>query len=228
MEGLIIFFMIFAGLVCAFAVFTVVHDFYKERTDVSKKQKGLNEKEEKEAQVREIPATAVATVPVAVNEPEEAINDQPENGVWIARAADKTHVDKYADLAAEARARYDEIKAYAMNKQDVVARMGVRAEDFRIGKRMVARLIIRRDIVCCEYLILHRDFNGFIADSKVNVKHAAAVIKIDSDEAVAVAKSSIDLAVREIEEDKRLRLEMQKARRRENRARRNGVDSQVG
>ncbi len=208
MEELIKVFMLFAGAVCVFAVVTVLRDYFKERKEVMEKKQREDEK------------TETATVPIA-----EAVTVQApavdENGVWINRGTEKNHAEKYAALSSEMRARYDLIKAYAMGKEEVVARMGVRAEDFRIGKRMVARLAIRREVVYCEYQIVHREMKECITENKVNVKQAAAVIKVDSDEAVMVAKNSIDLAVREIEEDKKIRYEMQKARRRENRARRN-------
>ncbi len=205
MEGLVQFFMLFAGIVCLFAVVTVLYDFYKEK------------KEKKESRNANLTATP-AEVPSEQATPAEVTN---EEGVWISRSSD-THAEKYAALGDEVRRYYDIIKAYALNREDIVSRVGVRAEDFRIGKRLVVRMAIRRGAVYCEFLLANRDLNNRLTEAKVNVKQAATSVRIDSEDAVIAAKSSIDLVISEIEEDKKLKSEQQKARRRETRARRAG------
>ncbi len=199
MEVFIIIFMVFAAIICTFAVIAVIRDYRHEKRAA--------------AQNTEANEQSASTEP-AVEDGTTTITVASADGVWIPKLGEKTHVEKYAALSDEARARYDEIKAYAMNQKDVANRMGVRFEDFRIGKRSVTRMLIRRDMLHCEFTILQNDLSNYISESKVNVKHAAVTIKIDSVDAVEVAKNSIDIAVREIETERARRLAQQKARRR--------------
>ncbi len=174
------------------------------------------------AQAEPVPVATPVEDMVPTEEPvSEEVSDNTEvNGVWISRNNEKTHMEKYAVLTDEARAQYDEIKAYVLTQKEVQSRMGNRFEDFRIGKKQVVRMIIRREVLHCEFVILHEDLNTYIIENRVNIKHAPTSIKIDSPEAVIAAKNSIDIAIKAIEADRAFRLEQQKKRRREARARR--------
>ncbi len=167
------------------------------------------------------PAVEEPVTEETVEEDVEAVTEASDaNGVWINRNSDKTHMEKYAALTDELRARYDEIKAYALTQEDIVSRLGNRFEDFRIGKKQVVRMVIRREVLYCEYVILHEDLNTYIIENHVNIKRAPTSIKIDSSDAVTVAKNSIDIALKAIYAERAFRQEQQKKRRREARARR--------
>ncbi len=255
MEYIFIAFMLFAAVICLFAVVMVVIEHAKDR----RAQREVMKAEAQPVAAHEAtegvtadgyryvvvvapnaqaaaemvaPAAPVAAEPAPVEAPveepavEEAVEAPAEtegndaNGVWINRNNEKTHLEKYAELSAEMRARYDEIKAYALMQKDVTARLGNRYEDFRNGKKQVVRMVIRREVLHCEFVILHSDLNNYIVENHVSVKHAPTAIKIDSDEAVTAAKNSIDIAMKAIEEEREFRAEQQKKRRREARARR--------
>ncbi len=247
MENIIIAFMLLAGVVCLFAIFMIVIDLVKDRRDRREQRQAnsfgnvLNgipvimqtaatpvaaqtapeapvataaETTEEEPSVVEESSSEEKTEAAPVTEDAEAEN----NGIWINRASDKTHVEKYGELTDEARAHYDEIKAYALAQKDVAAHMANRYEDIRRGKKRVVRMVIRREVLYCEFVILHSELSSYIASNHVSVKHAPTTIKIDSPEAVIAAKNSVDIALRAIDEERAYRHEQQKKRRREARA----------
>ena len=75
-------------------------------------------------------------------------------------------------------------------------------------------MLIKRDVITCEFILPNNDFKYYVNENKINVKQAATVLKIVDDASVKVAKDSIDIAVKAIQEEKELKKEQAKERRR--------------
>ncbi len=143
-----------------------------------------------------------------------AMEIEPANAVSF--AADKTQTidDKYNALPKKEKKFYDEIVNYAKVVEGVKRFKNSRYEEYKVGKSRLVRMLIKRDVITCEFILPNNDFKYYVNENKINVKQAATVLKIVDDSAVQVAKDSIDIAVKAIEQEKELKKEQAKERRR--------------
>lgn len=148
-------------------------------------------------------------------DPEVAATLSGDNAVVFASAKHETLDDKYAALSPEFKRYYDELVVYAASVEKSKRFKNARYEEYKVGSGRLVRLTIKRGVIVCEYLITNPLFRTYAKDNKVSVKQSPTVLKITDAASFQAAKDSIDLAARGIEEDRQLKKEMQKAKRRE-------------
>ena len=216
MGTLISVFMVFACLMCLFAVMVIVREILLDgrasRAKAVKTETVYVEKEpvaetvaeekvvaEVEAPVVEEPVVeevaAAEEIPVA-----EVVED--DDTVRFAPKQSQTLEEKYLALSATERGYYDEIALYAAKKEEAKKYKNARYEEYKIGKTRLVRLLIKRGTVICEFMLQNADFKNYISENKVSVKHSATVMKIEDAEAVQAAKDSVDIVIQAIAEEK--------------------------
>lgn len=129
----------------------------------------------------------------------------------------KTLDEKYLELTEEQKRFYDEIVAYAAAIAGSRQIKNDRYEEYKYGIGRLVRVLIKRDVVICEYLMTNDNFKRYVAGNKVKVKTAPIMLKISDNNSLQVAKDSIDIAKKIIDDEKTYKKEQAKLRRRERR-----------
>lgn len=172
-----------------------------------------------EAQVEETPAVEetavaeeapVAAVEEAVDEVEEEFD---ENSVTFSKSARETLEEKYLALPAEYKSFYDEIVKHATIQEGSKRFKNARYEEFKIGQARIVRVLIKRGIIVCEFIMQNTDFKNYINETNVNVRQAATVIKVVDVEALQAVKDSIDIVVKAIAEEKEYKKQIAREKR---------------
>ena len=130
----------------------------------------------------------------------------------------ETLFGKYSRLTDEQKRFYDEIVAYAAAIPGSRQIKNDRYEEYRYGNARLVRVLIKRDIVVCAYLMTNVNFKRYVAGNKIKVKTAPSVLKISDESALRAAKDSIGIAKKIVDDEKAYKKEQAKLRRR---ARRN-------
>jgi hypothetical protein len=123
--------------------------------------------------------------------------------------------DKYLELASEQKTWYDEIIKYASAVDGSRRFKNARYEEYKVGKNRLVRMLIKRGIIVCEFILPNNDFKNYISENKLKIKAAPTVLKVLSEESVQVAKDSIDIAVKAIEEEKEYKKQQIRERRKQ-------------
>ena len=243
MQGILIAFMAVVMCITVLALVMMVYDMMSERKARAAKKEAAELAEKQVAYAPVAPAQPVAPVeqPVAEPEPEpvkepvqvsvrsdeeeepEVMEIDPElaatlssdNAVVFASSKHETLDDKYSALTPECKRYYDELVVYAASVEKSKRFKNARYEEYKVGSARIVRLTIKRGIIVCEYLITNPLFRNYSKENNVSVKQSPTVLKVTDAATFQAAKDSIDLAVRGIAEDKQLKKEMQKAKRRE-------------
>ena len=219
MDVVLIVFMVLAGIVCVFSVAVVVIDLVQQKRQASGTQE------------EELPAPP--DPPVAEEREEELSASQPEeeqalpgeNAIVFSASERKTLDEQFRELDERLQRYYVEIVQYAMAQEGSKQYKNVRYEEYKIRKTRLVRLQIKRGTVVCEFILLNEDFKNYIQDNKVRIRQAPTVLRVEDEAAVAIAKNSIDIAVRAAEDE----LEYKKQKRREKRRQaRQREDTQEG
>lgn len=130
--------------------------------------------------------------------------------------------DKYAELTDEQKKYYDQIVEYA-NKVDGSRRFkNARYEEHKIGTNRLVRLLIKRGIIVCEFILPNSDFKNYVSENKLKIKSAPTVLKIVDENTVQIAKDSIDIAVKAIEEEREIKRQQTRERRKQARIAKQG------
>lgn len=243
MQGILIAFMAVVMCITVLALVMMVYDMMSERKARAAKKEVAELAAKQVACAPVAPAQPVAPVeqPVAEPEPEpvkepvqvsvrsdeeeepEVMEIDPElaatlssdNAVVFASSKHETLDDKYSALTPEYKRYYDELVVYAASVEKSKRFKNARYEEYKVGSARIVRLTIKRGIIVCEYLITNPLFRNYSKENNVSVKQSPTVLKVTDAATFQAAKDSIDLAVRGIAEDKQLKKEMQKAKRRE-------------
>ena len=198
MKTALIIFMVLAGLVSLFTIVVVICDIVRERKNKDQ-TKGSQLQTEKAVVVQE------EELPIAPTE-----TDGNEI-MFSAGDMQKTLDEKFQELAETQQRYYVEIVQHAMCKPNAKQFKNQRYEEYKIGKTRLVRLQIKRGVVVCEFILLNTDFYNFIRSNKVRVKQSPTILRVENDEAVVIAKNSIDIAEKaalaEIEYKKQMRKE---------------------
>lgn len=233
MGTLISVFMVFACLMCLFAVMVIVREILLDgrasRAKAVKTETVYVEKEPVAETVAEEKVVAEVVEEPVVEEPvveevaaaeeipvAEVVED--DDTVRFAPKQSQTLEEKYLALSATERGYYDEIALYAAKKEEAKKYKNARYEEYKIGKTRLVRLLIKRGTVICEFMLHNADFKNYISENKVSVKHSATVMKIEDAEAVQAAKDSVDIVIQAIAEEKEYKKELARERRRQARA----------
>ena len=168
--------------------------------------------------VEAAPVVAPVVAPAPVVE-EEVVEDEvaATEDANVSFNSEKTVTidDKYLELSTDAKNYYDEIIKYASAKEGSRRFKNARYEEYKIGKNRLVRMLIKRGIVVCEFMLPNNDLKNYIAENKVKIKSAPTVLKVTNAETLQVAKDSIDIAVKAVEEEKEYKRQQARERRKQ-------------
>lgn len=224
MEILFMMFMVVVSIMALFAVAVVLRDIVKEV---------LRERKERDAKYQApapapvqvvVPVTAPAPVVEPVAEPEPVVEPTPiveaedEDGtISFSAGQQKTLEEKYLELSPEARGWYDEIIRHAAIIEGSKRFKNTRYEEYKLGNSRLVRMLIKRGIIHCEFILHNSDFKNYVNENKISVRQAATTMRIDNRETVEAAKNSIDIVVAAIAEEKEYKKQLARERRKSQR-----------
>ena len=128
-------------------------------------------------------------------------------------ATKETLQQKYDGLSDEMKSYYDQIVAAASVVEGNRCFKNDRYEEYKVGKNSIVRLLIKRGIIVCEFVIANSDLRNYMADNKLKVKQAPTTLKVFDDVTLAAAKETMAIAVKAIEEEKQYKKEQARAKR---------------
>ena len=99
-----------------------------------------------------------------------------------------------------------------------------RYEEYKLGNARLVRMLIKRGVVHCEFILHNPDFKNYVNENKISVRQSATTMRIDSKETVAAAKNSIDIVVAAIAEEKEYKKQLARERRKAAKAGVSGED----
>ena len=221
MEILFMMFMVVVSIMALFAVAVVLRDIVKEI---------LHDRRERELK----PASAVVAEPVQapapvvepVVEPEPVVEAEPvaepapeedDGKISFAAGQQKTLEEKYLELSPEARGWYDEIIRHAAIIEGSKRFKNTRYEEYKLGNSRLVRMLIKRGIIHCEFILQNSDFKNYVNENKISVRQSATTMRVDSRETVDAAKNSIDIVVAAIAEEKEYKKQLARERRKSQR-----------
>ena len=155
---------------------------------------------------------AVVEEPVAA-EAEAEDEEDPEGTIKFSAGQRQTLEEKYLELSSEAKGWYDEIIKYATMVEGSKRFKNARYEEYKVGKNRLVRVLIKRGIIHCEFMLPNSDFKNYINENKISVKLAATTLRVESVASVVAVKSSIDIAVSAIAEEKEYKKKQAKEKR---------------
>jgi len=163
-----------------------------------------------------------AEEPVAV-EPES----DPEGTISFATTQQQTLDEKYLALSQAEKGWYDEIIKYASAVEGSKRFKNARYEEYKVGKNRLVRLLIKRGIIQCEFILHNSDFRNYVNENKINVKQSATTMLVETAETVNVVKNSIDIVVASIAEEKEYKKQLAREKRRAARAAANASEAEA-
>ncbi len=134
------------------------------------------------------------------------------------KTRNETLREKYLKLSDEQKRFFDEVSAHAASAEQSRRIENDRYVEYKAGNARLVRLLIKREIVVCEYLMPNDNFKRYLAGNKVKVKTAPIILKITDENSLQTAKDSIDIAKKIIADEKAYKKEQKNLRRRERRS----------
>lgn len=233
MEILFMVFMVVVSIMALFAVTVVFIDIVKEMLSARKGrdsavqpvyqpvQQPVCQPERTVAVSAAIPAaSAVEDAPIATEpcEAEQASNGadgEAEDGtISFSKGQQQTLEEKYIALSSEQKSWYDEIIKYATSVEGSKRVKNLRYEEYKVGNSRLVRMLIKRGIIHCEFVLHNSDFKNYVNENKINVRQSATTMLIESAATVQAAKNSIDIVVAAITEEKEYKKELARQKRR--------------
>lgn len=217
----LIVFMVLAGVVSVFALCVIIADMVKGKgtqtvavaQPVSATQTASREEEQPVFPVA-APAAEESAVADVEEQPSREVVVADENAVVFSAGERQTLDQQYGALEEEYKDYYTQIVNYALTKPNVKKIKNDRYEEYKIGNTRLVRLLIKKGIVVCEFILVNSDFKNFISDNKVRIKHAPTVLRVESEGALEIAKNSIDIAFRAFEEEREYKRQKRNEKRR--------------
>lgn len=199
-------FIVVVLVIALFCVVIVTRDVIIESRD---RRHDVTEVKTEEAPQKVIVKEEVTKEPVVVvNQPVEDDKNVKFDAI------SKTLSEKYRALNATSRKYYDEIVKTAKAVENSKCYKNDSYEEYKLGKSRIVRLKIKRDVVIAELLVPNLTFKEYITDNKVEAKLAPTTIKVVDKDSLDAVKDSIAIAVKVILEEKELKKEQAKEKRR--------------
>ncbi len=155
---------------------------------------------------------------VVAAETTEAPAEDAEGTISFSMGQQQTLEEKYLALPAEQRRWYDEIIKYASAVEGSKRFKNVRYEEYKVGKNRLVRLLIKRGIIHCEFILHNSDFKNYINENRISVRQSATTMLVESAATVEAVKNSIDIVVAAIAEEREYKKKLARERRRAARA----------
>ncbi len=232
MEILFMTFMVVVSIMALFAVMVVLRDVVREVYDARREKYAAEAAKRAELNSANAPAQQAPAcepkvepeaepVPQPVEEPveepaepEAAPAEEDEDGtIKFATGQQQTLDEKYLELSAEQRGWYDEIIKYASAVEGSKRFKTARYEDYKVGKNRLVRMLIKRGVIQCEFILHNSDFKNYVNENKITVKQSATVMYIEEAATVEAAKNSIDIVVAAIAEEKEYKKQLAREKR---------------
>ena len=175
---------------------------------------------EPEPAFEEVVEVPTEEAPVEEAPAEEEVD--PEGMISFAKGQQQTLDEKYLALNQEAKGWYDEIIKYASAVEGSKRFKNARYEEYKVGKNRLVRLLIKRGVINCEFILQNSDFKNYVNENKISVKQAATTMLVESAATVGAVKNSIDIVVAAIAEEKEYKKQQAREKRRAARANKEG------
>lgn len=221
MEILFMVFMVFVSLMCLFSALVVLRDIVKEIAESKRQAKAqpvqvVEKREETPCVLPEPPKPVVEEVKEETALEEVAVTsvEEKEGNISFSANNKQTLDEKYASLSQKDKSRYNEIVEYAKKVEGNRCFKNDRYEEYKVGKNRLVRMLIKRGVIICEFILQNSDFKNYVNENKISVKQSATSLKILDSASVAVAKNSIDIAVNAINEEKEYKKQLAREKRR--------------
>ena len=174
----------------------------------------------------EEPATpvieAVEEAPVIEEEPAEAeapeTEETADGTISFSLGQQQTLDEKYLELPQEQRGWYDEIIKYASAVEGSKRVKNARYEEYKVGKNRLVRMVIKRGVINCEFILHNSDFKNYVNENKIAVKQSSTTMLVETAESVGVVKNTVDIVVAQIAEEKEYKKQLAREKRRAARA----------
>ena len=163
----------------------------------------------------------VVEEPAAEEAPEEEPAAEvlnPDGTISFSKGQQQTLEEKYLALSAEQRSWYDEIIKYATLVEGSKRFKNARYEEYKVGKNRLVRMLIKRGIIHCEFILHNSDFKNYISENKIAVKQSATTMLVEGAATVQAVKNSIDIVVAAIAEEKEYKKKLAREKRKAARA----------
>lgn len=221
MEILFMVFMVFVSVMCLFSALVVLRDIVKEIAESKRQAKAqtvqvVEKCVETPFVLPEPPKPVVEEVKEETALEEVAVTsvEEKEGNISFSANNKQTLDEKYASLSQKDKSRYNEIVEYAKKVEGNRCFKNDRYEEYKVGKNRLVRMLIKRGVIICEFILQNSDFKNYVNENKISVKQSATSLKILDSASVAVAKNSIDIAVNAINEEKEYKKQLAREKRR--------------
>lgn len=151
---------------------------------------------------------------VVAAETAKAAAEDAEGTISFSMGQRQTLEEKYLELPAEHRRWYDEIIKYASAVDGSKRVKNVRYEEYKVGNNRLVRLLIKRGIIHCEFILHNSDFKNYVNENRISVRQSATTMLVESAATVEAVKSSIDIVVAAIAEEREYKKKLARERRR--------------
>ena len=221
MTTAIIIFMAFAVVLCLFSVLIITKEIVEESLE-KRKLKATESKPAETPVLEEIqePDEPQAETETEAEAEETSLVEEETATTEMIRFAPRTVQtleEKYLALDGKYRGYYDEIVKYALAQEGVKRIKNARYEEYKAGNTRLVRLLVKRGVVVCEFILPNADFKNYINENKVNVKLASTVMRVMDESTVQAAKDSIDIVVNALAQEREYKKQLARERRKENR-----------
>lgn len=221
MTTAIIIFMAFAVVLCLFSVLIITKEIVEESLE-KRKLKATESKPAETPVLEEIqePDEPQAETETEAEAEETSLVEEETATTEMIRFAPRTVQtleEKYLALDGKYRGYYDEIVKYALSQEGVKRIKNARYEEYKAGNTRLVRLLVKRGVVVCEFILPNADFKNYINENKVNVKLASTVMRVMDESTVQAAKDSIDIVVNALAQEREYKKQLARERRKENR-----------
>ncbi len=221
METWITVFIIFAILICTFAMIYIAKEFVYDAEDRRRErrlERAAEKNAEKSADAKPVAAdcaivpkgmmllpvdyafksevSATQTDSAAVVPVEKPASEVDENSLVISRSENKTIDESYAELTKEQKKFFDGLLSYALSKEKAIENRTKTEIRIKADRKPIIRLSVRKGITVAKFHLendLMKKFRRNSAESKIEVKDT----KVNVIDAMAfeTAKGLIDVAV---------------------------------
>ena len=153
--------------------------------------------------------------------------DDPENSAYDSVADDgddynikfnagqrQTIDEKYMALTSEQKKWYDQIIKYASAQEGSKRFKNQRYEEYKVGNNRIVRMLIKRGVINCEFILHNSDFKNYVNENKISVRQSATTMIVDSAATVEAAKNSIDIVMAAVAEEREYKKKLARERRR--------------
>lgn len=231
MEILFMVFMVIVSIMALFAVMVVFRDIVKEIIDARReREQRLADAERKAEQPAPAPVAEPSLPieePVAepaqepaqepaeepVEEPVEEPAAEDDGTISFSAGQQKTLDEKYLELSQKEKGWYDEIIKHAAIVEGSKRFKNARYEEYKVGKNRLVRMLIKRGIIHCEFILHNADFKNYVNENKISVRQSATTMRVENPETVEAAKNSIDIVVAAIAEEREYKKQLAREKR---------------